>query len=183
MQLLTSILMGVGLSAASGFRAFLPLLGMSLFALSGQLELTEEFSWVGTQTALITLSAATVLEITAYYVPRVEEMLSKIAVPVSIAAGSIVTASCVVGMNPLLRWGLAIIAGGSVSGAVKTELLSFRQAARTESIGAAGLIVTTLEVGAALIMTAAVIAVPYLLVLIALLILYFMHRRSKVEFA
>src|SRR6185503_16400601 len=69
MQEVMSLFVGVGLAAACGFRIFVPLLAMSVAALSGHLTLGPSFQWIGSYPALIAFSAATVLEITAYYVP------------------------------------------------------------------------------------------------------------------
>lgn len=44
METMLSIFVGVGLSAACGFRIFVPLLIMSIASLSGQLTLSPEFA-------------------------------------------------------------------------------------------------------------------------------------------
>ena len=69
MEILTSILIGIGLSAACGFRVFVPLLVMSITSLSGHLHLAHGFAWIGTYPALIAFSVATALEIAGYYIP------------------------------------------------------------------------------------------------------------------
>jgi hypothetical protein len=48
-ETLLSIGIGLGLSAACGFRVFVPLLIASLAAQSGYLALAPGFEWVGTQ--------------------------------------------------------------------------------------------------------------------------------------
>jgi len=52
-------LVGVGLSAACGFRVFVPLLVMSAAARSGHLELAEGFAWIGSWPALAAFAVAT----------------------------------------------------------------------------------------------------------------------------
>lgn len=42
-----AILTGLGLSIACGFRVFTPMLGGSIAAKTGYLELTEGFTWLG----------------------------------------------------------------------------------------------------------------------------------------
>ncbi|MEP6664572.1 MAG: DUF4126 domain-containing protein, partial [Verrucomicrobiota bacterium] len=46
MDLFLSLCIGIGLSAACGFRIFVPLLVMSVAAKSGNLTLVESFQWV-----------------------------------------------------------------------------------------------------------------------------------------
>ncbi|MEJ2615933.1 MAG: DUF4126 domain-containing protein [Ignavibacteriaceae bacterium] len=58
LELVLTILMGIGLSAASGFRIFVPFLIISIASLSGNLTLADSFSWIGTVPALITFSIA-----------------------------------------------------------------------------------------------------------------------------
>src|ERR1700720_3122197 len=98
MQTLMSICVGIGLSAACGFRVFVPLLVMSIASLSGHLALAHGFEWIGTYPALIGLSVATCLEITGYYIPWLDHLLDTIATPAAIVAGTVVTASAVTDM-------------------------------------------------------------------------------------
>jgi len=76
-EILLTILMGIGLSAASGFRIFIPFLVISIASLTGNLTLVDSFSWIGTYPALITFGMATVLEIAGYYIPWVDNILPK----------------------------------------------------------------------------------------------------------
>ena len=50
-----SIVLGVGLAAATGFRVFLPMLVVSGAAYAGHLPLDENFAWLGTASALTML--------------------------------------------------------------------------------------------------------------------------------
>src|SRR5215475_3116859 len=108
METLSSICLGIGLSAACGFRVFVPLLVMSIASLSGHLTLAPGFQWIGTYPALITFSVATAVEIAGYYVPWVDHLLDTISTPAAIIAGTIVTASLVTGLSPFMKWTLAI---------------------------------------------------------------------------
>src|SRR6266446_2543792 len=104
METLLSIFVGIGLSAACGFRVFVPLLVMSIAAASGHLTLAQGFQWIGSYPALVAFSVATLLEIAGYYIPWVDHFLDAVATPAAIIAGTIVTASMVSGMSPFLKW-------------------------------------------------------------------------------
>src|SRR6266699_2109248 len=110
METLLSICVGIGLSAACGFRVFVPLLVMSIAALSGHLALAHGFEWIGSYPALVAFAVATCLEITGYYIPWVDHLLDTVATPAAIIAGTLVSASLVADVSPFLRWALAIIA-------------------------------------------------------------------------
>ncbi|MGH7972059.1 MAG: DUF4126 domain-containing protein, partial [Limisphaerales bacterium] len=119
METLLSICVGIGLSAACGFRVFVPLLVMNIAALSGHLHLAHGFEWIASYPALVALSVATCLEVAAYYSPWLGHFLDTIATPAAMIAGTLVTASMVGDMSPFLRWTLAAIAGGGAAGAVQ----------------------------------------------------------------
>jgi len=63
---LIGVLAGLALSAAVGFRVFVPLLLTGLAARLGYLELTSDMAWLASDAALVALSTATVLEVGAY---------------------------------------------------------------------------------------------------------------------
>jgi hypothetical protein len=52
MDTLLGIAVGLGLSAACGFRVFVPLLVMNLASLSGPLHLASAFAWIGSSYAI-----------------------------------------------------------------------------------------------------------------------------------
>src|SRR5258708_7284096 len=119
METLLAICLGIGLSAACGFRVFVPLLVMSVASLSGHLTLAPGFRWIGTYPAVVTFSVATVVEIGGYYIPWVDHLLDTMATPAAIVAGTVITAAMVSNTSPMLKWTLAAIAGGVAAGLVQ----------------------------------------------------------------
>ena len=111
-----SVALGIGLAAACGFRVFVPLLFVSIAAKAGKLTLVSSFQWMGTDAAMIAFSVATAIEIAAYYIPWLDNLLDTIATPAAVVAGAIISASVFTGMDPFLRWTLAVIAGGGEFG-------------------------------------------------------------------
>src|SRR5712671_6117407 len=104
METLLSCCLGVGLSAACGFRVFVPLLVMSVAAHSGHLTLAHGFEWIGSYPALVTFSVATAVEIAGYYIPWVDNLLDSLATPAAVIAGTLAMASLATDMSPLLKW-------------------------------------------------------------------------------
>ena len=98
----------------------MPLLVMSIASLSGHLTLAPGFEWIGTYPALGTFMVASLLEISAYYVPWLDNLLDTIAVPTATIAGTVAMASAVSEMSPLLRWALAVVVGGGVAGTIQS---------------------------------------------------------------
>ncbi len=93
MDTLLGIAIGIGLSAACGFRVFVPLLVMNLMAQSGQLHLSSGFDWIGSHYATVAFATATTLEVLGYYIPWVDHVLDIAATPAAVIAGTVATAS------------------------------------------------------------------------------------------
>jgi hypothetical protein len=168
METILSICLGIGLSAASGFRVFVPLLIMSVASLSGHLSLAQGFQWIGTYPALIAFSIATCIEVTAYYVPLVGHFLDILATPSAIVAGIIITASVATKMSPLMKWGLAIIAGGGVAGVVQGSTVVARGASTATTAGFGNIVVATFELAGAVITSILALVAPFVVVVLFL---------------
>ncbi len=160
MELFLSISIGIGLSAACGYRVFVPLLGMSIAAALGHISLPEGMQWIGTGEALIAFAAATIVEIAAYYIPLIDNMLDAIAAPAAVTAGTIVMASFITDMSPLLKWGLAIIAGGGTAGLFQGSTTLIRGTSTTVTAGMGNFAVTSVETGIAVFLTLLALLLP-----------------------
>lgn len=177
METLLSIFVGVGLSAACGFRIFVPLLVMSIASLTGNLTLAPDFEWIGTYPALAAFAIATLFEIAAYYVPWIDNLLDTVAIPAATVAGTIVMASAVSEMSPFLKWALAVIVGGGVAGTIQGFTSITRIASTATTGGVGNPVVSTVEAGGSIAMSILAIAVPVLAALAVLVIIFFAVRK------
>jgi len=178
MELLLSLAVGIALSAACGFRVFVPLLVLSGAALSGHVHLAESFSWVGTWPAFATFAAATLLEIGAYYVPWIDNALDSIATPAAVVAGIIVTASVLTDVSPHLRWTLALIAGGGAAGLVQGVTVGTRHTSSLATGGMGNPFVSSFEAVGALATSVVALAWPILALVVVAIIAALLVRRS-----
>ena len=177
METLLSICVGIGLSAACGFRIFVPLLVMSIANLSGHLSLAHGFEWIGSYPALLAFFVATGLEITGYYIPWLDHLLDAIATPAAIVAGTIITASMVTDTSPFLKWTLAVIAGGGAAGLVQGATVLTRGASTITTGGLANPLVATLELAGAFITSVLAVVVPILAVVLVAVLLFVLGRK------
>ena len=161
-ELILSIIVGVGLSAACGFRVFIPPLVMCIAAKSGYVSFGPDFAWMGSDVALVTFSIAAVLEICAYYIPWLDNALDTIAAPAAVVAGTITTAAMLGDISPWLKWSMAAIAGGGAAGAVQVTTTVARGASSMLTGGAANWVVSTGEGVGAVITAILAIVVPIL---------------------
>lgn len=166
-----SICLGLGLSAACGFRIFVPLLGLSIGAITGHIQLSNSFAWIGTYPALIVFAVATIAEITAYYVPFVDNLLDSIAVPAATVAGIMVTSSVVTGMDPFWRWTLAVIAGGGVAATTQIATTKLRAASSAMTGGLGNSVLSTVEGGMSTGLSALAVLSPVLAFIVVLCVL------------
>jgi hypothetical protein len=171
METLLGLVVGIGLSAACGFRVFVPLLGMSIASLMGYLSLSSGFEWIGSWPALIAFATATLFEIGAYYIPWLDHLMDTIATPAAIVAGSIVTASMIGHVSPFLKWSLAIIAGGGVAGAVQSGTVAVRGLLTSTTGGLGNFLLATTELFGSVLTTVFAILIPIVcFVLVGLLL-------------
>lgn len=179
-----SIFLGVGLAASVGFRVFLPLFALSLAAYFNVWDLNDSWQWIGSLAAVITLGVATVIEVFAYFIPWVDNLLDSVAVPLAAIAGTAVMVSTVAGLDPVVTWSLAIIAGGGTATAIKGAGAAGRLASTATTGGVANPIVATVETGTAIAVTTASIFAPAIaavLVIIILFIIFRIYRKLRPE--
>ncbi len=167
------IAMGVALAAACGFRVFVPLLVVSIAAKSGHVQLGAGFEWMGQWPALLTFAVATGLEIGAYYIPWLDNLLDTIASPAAVVAGTIVSASFITGVDPTMKWVLAAVAGGGSAAAVQAVTVGARAVTVATTGGLANPVVSTGEwVGAAgLSLLAIIVPIVTLLLMLGLVVM------------
>ncbi len=177
MEALLSIAVGLGLAAACGFRIFVPLLIISIAHKTEHLVLADGFEWMGSTPAIATFATATLLEILAYYVPFLDNLLDTLAAPSAIIAGIIATASQVGGMDPWMTWSVAIIGGGGAAGMVQGLTTITRQISSLATAGFGNPLVSTLEAGASIFLTLMAIVMPLLAVFLILVGLAYGARK------
>jgi hypothetical protein len=178
MENLLSVCLGIGLSAACGFRVFIPVLIMSIASLSGHLTLSHGFQWIGTYPAFVVFATASILEIAAYYIPLVDNLMDSIAGPAAVVAGILVAASSFIHMDPLLKWTLAIIAGGGTAALFHGSTALLRGASTALTAGIGNHAVATAELGIASGLSILAIAFPLLSIIVIFALLFFIIRKG-----
>ena len=172
-----SIMIGVALSATCGFRVFIPLLAVNIGTraqdANGQplIELAGGFDWLSSDIAMMVFLVATLFEIAGYYIPWIDNLLDTIASPASIAAGTVITASFITGMDPWLQWLLGMIAGGGAAGAVQAITVVTRAASTVTTGGLGNPIVASVETSGAFLGSAlSILVAPFAIALFVLLL-------------
>jgi hypothetical protein len=167
-----SIVLGVGLAAATGFRVFLPMLVVGVAAYAGHLPLDSNFAWLATPSALIMLSVAALAEILAYYIPAVDNLLDTLATPAALVAGTIVSAAVTTDVPPMVKWTAAVIAGGGVAGLTQGVTALLRAKSTILTGGAGNVVLSTAELVGALLVSLLALAAPFAALAVVILFLW-----------
>ena len=177
MQTILGLCIGVGLSAACGFRVFVPLLVMSIAALMGWFQPMQGFEWLATSTVCAALAVATLSEIAAYYIPWVDNLLDTIATPAAMIAGTLTTMAVSSGeMSQFASWAAAIIVGGGTAGAVQMSTVAVRGLSTATTGGLGNPVVSTGEWISAVVLSILSFLVPVLVVIVAVIALIWAVR-------
>lgn len=173
-DVILALCMGLGLAAASGFRVFLPpfLLSIAVRADAVEVNLAETpFEYFDSNVAVILLGVATLAELSAYYVPWVDNLLDTIASPAAVVAGTGMTAIVLEGnTDPVIQWSLAIIAGGGVTAVVQSATVVTRGISTTLTAGLGNPVVSTGENIASVILALVAMVLPILAALLVAII-------------
>lgn len=178
-ETIISICLGIGLAASVGFRVFVPLFALSLASYFDVWQLNDSWQWIGSNTALIVLGIATLIEIFAYFIPYVDNFLDSIAVPLAAIAGTIIMLSTVAELDPVITWSLAIIAGGGTAAAITGTSSTTRLASTVTTGGLANPVVSILETGTSIFMSVVSIFIPILALILVLIIVFIIFKLYK----
>jgi hypothetical protein len=178
-ETIISILLGIGLAASSGFRVFVPLFVLSLATHFGYIPVGDSFTWIGSITAIICLGIATVAEILGYYIPFVDNLLDTISLPLAGIAGTVAMASTMLNLDPMLTWGLALIAGGGTAAAISTTTAATRAASSVKTAGLGNQIVSTTETATASFLSVLAIFFPIIAFIFVVLLVFLGFKLFK----
>jgi hypothetical protein len=174
---LLGIPVGLALSTAAGLRVFIPLLITALAARSGYLTLTPSMSWIASDAALVAFVTAAIVEVGAYYVPWLDNVADVIATPAAITVGIIEMAAVTPDLPPLLRWTVAVIAGGGVAGFAQLATTLLRLKSSTLTAGTGNPIVATAELVGSLAIAVLALLAPLVAVVFVTMLLVVLARR------
>lgn len=160
MDIVLALMLGVSLAASCGFRVFTPLLVLGLAGRFANFPVAELMSWTATDTGLVCLGCATLLEILAYYIPWVDHALDSVSTPLALVAGTLVVGGQLEGMPDALQWGVAVVGGGGAAGAVQLGTVSLRAVSSAVTGGLGNFAVSTGENIMALVGAVLSIIVP-----------------------
>jgi Domain of unknown function (DUF4126) len=176
MDTLISLALGLGLSAAAGFRVFVPLFVLSLAARVGYVPLSAGFDWIASDAAIVAFGSATILELVAYYIPVLDHLLDIAASPAAIVAGMILSASVMADLPPLIKWTAVAVGGGGIAAVIQGSTVALRAGSTAATGGLANSLVATGEAGGAIALALLAVALPVVAVALALTFAWIVYK-------
>ncbi|MDA0842135.1 MAG: DUF4126 domain-containing protein [Planctomycetota bacterium] len=171
--------MGIGLSAACGFRVFVPPFVMSVASHLGYeaFQFEGNFEWLGTWPATVALGIAVGVEVAGYYIPWVDNFLDTITTPLAVIAGTMATGAMLGDVDPAIRWGLALIAGGGSAAVIQTGTGIARAASTATTGGLCNPVVSTVEAGGSIFLSIMAIALPVVAIAVVLAVVIWCGKK------
>ena len=170
--MISALLAGISLSAASGLRVFLPLLGVGLASYFGIIELGERFAWMASEPVLVVVGVAALLEASAYYIPIVDNLLDTLATPAAMAGGTVIVSSLMPELSAPAHWATALLLGGGTAGVVQASTVVARGASTATTGGLGNPILATLETGGSLLAVLLALLIPVIFGLLVVGVLF-----------
>lgn len=174
--LLSSLLLGLGLSSAAGFRLFVPAFALSAANYFGLVPLSTDMAWVGSLPALISLGVASVVELIAYFIPFVDNLLDTISAPAAAVCGTLLMGASISDIEPALKWIIAIIAGGGTAAAISGGTAVVRAKSSVLTAGVGNPVLATSEFGLASVLSVLSIFAPIIVGVLVISSLFFILK-------
>ncbi len=166
--IVSAVLAGISLSAASGLRVFIPILALGLAGRYELLPVSEQFMWMTSDLVLLIVGIAALLEVGSYYVPLVDNLLDLVATPAAMAGGTVILASLLPEMNAATQWLTAAVLGGGTAGVVQGSTVLARGLSTASTGGIGNPIISTGETGGSLLAVLLAVFVPIVFGLIVI---------------
>ncbi len=176
--LLLALATGVGIAAACGLRAFLPLLVVGLAARAGLLHLRPEVAWLAGDPALWALGAATVLEVAGDKIPVVDHALDALGTVVRPAAAWVATYAVLQGWGTPWAQLVALMMGAGAL-AVHGVKAKTRLGSTALTLGHANPLLSVLEDVASVVLAVLGVLLPLLALALGVALLWAVARRRR----
>jgi uncharacterized protein DUF4126 len=141
-----TLALAVALAAATGLRAWLPLLVAGALSKAGLAELGPSFAWLGSWPALGLLGGATALEIAGDKIPVVDHVLDAVGTIIRPLTATLAAAAALVHVHdPMLALVLGLVVGAPVALAPHAAKANLRGLSTGTTGGLANPLLSVLE--------------------------------------
>ena len=179
--MITNLLGAVGLGAASGLNAWIPLLALGVAQWTGVVQLSAPFDELGSTPVLVVLAVVFLVDLIGDKIPAVDHVLHAVGALVAPASGAVVVMAqenLLTEVHPFVAAGLGLVLGGSIHAGRS----AVRPVVTAGTGGIGNPVVSILEDVSSVLLTVLAIVVPVLafLSVVGLVVLGFVvYRRWR----
>lgn len=172
------IITGVGLAAAAGLNAYIPLLVAGILAHIGVITLESPYDLLAGWPALIILGVLLVIEVVADKVPAVDSLNDTVQTFIRPASGAVLFAGAIA---PHSEWSqaLGLIAGLATAGSVHVAKAAVRPVANVSTGGIAAPVLSTVEDVFSVGLSLAAILLPLVALVLLVAMVWLMWRAIR----
>ncbi len=175
-SLFTNLLGAVGLGAASGLNAWIPLLGLGLAGRLGVVELTEPFDRLESTGVLVVLGVVFLLDLVGDKVPVVDHVLHAVGTVIAPISGAIVFGAQENLLSQSAPWAAAV-AGMVLGESVHLARSGVRPAVTAGTGGVGNPVLSAIEDAIAFVLTVLAVVVPVLAFVAVIVVSIWAWRR------
>lgn len=139
-------------------------------------ELNENGQWIGDFPRLIAFVVATIVEISAHFIPWADSLMDFSAIPLARVAGIVVVVSTAANLKPVAAWWPATVAGGGTATVIKRANAAGRFAPSSTTGEIVNSVVFSVETGTAAAVSMASILAPPIAAIPVIVILAMIFR-------
>ena len=161
LSLFTNLLGAVGLGAASGLNAWIPLLGLGIAERLGLVTLTEPFDRLGSTAVLVVLAVLFVLDLVGDKVPVIDHVLHAVGTVIAPISGAIVFGAQENLLSQSAPWAAAV-AGMVLGESVHLARSTVRPAVTAGTGGAGNPVMSAIEDAMSFVLTVLAVLVTVL---------------------
>jgi len=178
---IAAALLGLGLAASTGLNTFLPLLmmaGAAHFQLFG-INLNGSFAWLGSETALIALALAALVEIVGDKIPAVDHLLDVVGTAARPAAGALASASVFKNADPATAALAGLMIGAPTAFGFHAAKAGTRAASSVTTLGFGNPILSFIEDTVSISLVLVSFFMPWLVPVLVILLFLVMWKIYK----
>ena len=178
LSLFTNLLGAVGLGAASGLNAWIPLLGLGIAERLGLVTLTEPFDRLGSTGVLVALAVVFVADLVGDKVPVIDHVLHAVGTVIAPISGAIVFGAQENLLSQSAPWAAAV-AGMVLGESVHLARSTVRPAVTAGTGGAGNPVMSTVEDVVSFVLTVLAVLVPVLAFVAVVVVAIVVWRRVR----
>ena len=171
-----SFFLGIGLSASTGFKVFLPLFLIGFFSFLGIdiILISEDMIWIKNPIVLFVIGILTIIETSIYFIPFLDNRMDRLKIPLSFIVGALIMKATLISFSLSAGWIISFVFGGGVATFFSYTSAIARRITTITTRGAGNFLINVGEIFIALVLSITAIFISPLAFLITVILIIMM---------